>query len=78
MISIAIIQELRLKRLKIIQPEMLLMIFLIVNRFGSLRDDNDPNCTYEGDNNMLLGQTSNHLLSLLYQLKSGMFPQDFL
>ncbi|XP_072163287.1 peroxisomal acyl-coenzyme A oxidase 3-like [Diadema setosum] len=45
--------------------------YLWVNRFGVLRDDNDPTCTYEGDNNVLLQQTSNHLLALSAAKRRG-------
>eukprot|EP00794_Sanderia_malayensis_P014290 gene14290-15777_t len=45
--------------------------YLAVNRLGYLRDHSDPSYTYEGDNNMLLGQTSNYLLAILDAKQNG-------
>ncbi len=35
----------------------------LASGFGIIRDDNDPSCTFEGDNNVLLQQASNYIIS---------------
>jgi len=41
------------------------------NRIGQLREDTDINATWEGDNNVLLQQTSKFLMDSLRNLKGG-------
>jgi acyl-CoA oxidase len=45
--------------------------YLKVAGIGTIRNDHDANLTYEGDNNVILQQTSNYLLGLLQAKHSG-------
>ena len=49
----------------------LYIFFVLVNRIGNLRNTNDPNCTYEGDNNCILMQTSNYILGAYRDMRKG-------
>lgn len=50
---------------------MYAIMVLSVNQLGEIRGDNDANLTYEGDNNVLLIQTSNYLLAALQSVRRG-------
>lgn len=38
--------------------------YLKMSQLGEMRNDNDANCTYEGENNVLVQQASNWLLNI--------------
>ncbi|XP_033230396.1 peroxisomal acyl-coenzyme A oxidase 3-like isoform X2 [Belonocnema kinseyi] len=45
--------------------------YLKVSRLGDIRSENDANCTYEGENNVLIQQASNWLLSQWANVSQG-------
>ena len=49
-----------------------LVFFPPVNQLGAIRNDHDPNLTYEGDNYVLLQQTANYLLGWFTEKQEGL------
>ena len=46
-------------------------IAFIVSGIGDIRNDNDANCTYEGENHVLIQQTTNWLIKLWPEIEKG-------
>ncbi|CAG5051017.1 unnamed protein product [Parnassius apollo] len=49
--------------------------YLKASTLGDLRNDNDANCTYEGENSLLLQQSSNWLLNV-WPRRNNLTPED--
>ncbi|XP_078038973.1 peroxisomal acyl-coenzyme A oxidase 3 isoform X2 [Augochlora pura] len=47
--------------------------YLKMSRLGELRSENDANCTYEGENNVLIQQASNWLLNQWSNMLNGKY-----
>ncbi|KAJ3643935.1 hypothetical protein Zmor_026615 [Zophobas morio] len=45
--------------------------YLKVSGIGDIRNDNDANCTYEGENHVLIQQTTNWLIKLWPEIEKG-------
>lgn len=52
--------------------------YLKASRLGDLRNDHDPSCTYEGDNNVLGQQASNWLVRQWQNVESPVGTVQFL
>lgn len=50
--------------------------FLYISRLNELRDTYDPSQTFEGENNILVQQASNYLLSQKKQVRMGKRGED--
>lgn len=52
--------------------------YLKAARIGDIRNDHDPSCTYEGDNNVLCQQAANWLIRQWQNVESPAGSVDFL
>lgn len=54
-----------------IKKKCIVIYVILAAGIGDIRNENDANCTYEGENSILIQQTSNWLLSLWKKIQEG-------